>query len=122
MPKEHCALTSPRIFAIAALAFGHAALSMTLFLGSFGRGMARFDTGEPATTGARLLDVVAEILLWPLFAPLADWGGPWTNSVFAGLLGYVPLLLNSVIWAFAIVFAWRLMRRHRADDGFREPG
>lgn len=99
---------------VGGLTLGHAALSFVLFIASFGSTMSRFDTGQAASAGERLLETVAEILLWPIFAPLAHWGGRSVNALFPGVLGYVPLLLNSLLWALAIVLLWRRMRRARA--------
>ncbi len=102
-----------RAGAIGLLTLAHAALSSVLLLISFSRAMTRFDSRDPeraVTTGAHILGAVTEILLWPLFAPLANWGGRWTHALFPGVLGYLPLLLNSLVWALAIMFAWRWLR------------
>jgi hypothetical protein len=103
-----------RIIALLLLTLGHAVLSFGLFLISFSHSLSRFDmrAAEPkiATAGERALEVVVEILLWPLFAPLTQFGGRWVNAVFPGLLGYIPLLLNSFVWALGILFLWRLVR------------
>lgn len=102
------------VIIVGGVTLGHAALSFVLLIASFGAGMGRFDTGETATAGQRILDRVAEILLWPLFAPLAQWGGPTVNALLPGVLGYIPLLLNSLLWALAIVFVWRRLLPNRA--------
>jgi hypothetical protein len=102
------------VFVVGGLTLGHAALSFVLFMASLGSAMSRFDTGAAATAGERVLETVAEILLWPIFAPLAHWGGRNVDALFPGVLGYVPLLLNSLLWALAIALLWRRMRRVRA--------
>jgi hypothetical protein len=99
---------------VGGITLGHAVLSFVLFMASVGATMGRLDTGEAATAGERIFGTVAEILLWPLFAPLADWGGRSVDAIFPGVLGYLPLLLNSLLWALAIVIAWRWLRRRRA--------
>jgi hypothetical protein len=107
-------MTLRSVLIVGGITVAHAALSFLLFMAAFGASMGRFDSGEAATAGERILDFVAEILLWPLFAPLTHWGGRSVDAVFPGVLGYIPLLLNSLLWAFAIVLAWRWLRGRRA--------
>lgn len=38
------------------------------------------------------------VLLWPIFYPIAMWAG----NIFSGVSGYIPLLINSFVWALAI--------------------
>ena len=81
-------------------------------------GMARFDTGNTALSASeKIIHWLGEILMWPLFAPLTRWGGRWLTHLFSGLLGYIPLLLNSLIWALVITWLWRRIREKRVESG-----
>jgi len=93
------------------ITIGHATLTCLLFLQSFRMGMSRFDSGATAMSGERLLSGVVEIMMWPLITPIMHWQPKWFYRVFPGLLGYIPLLLNSLIWAFVIVWLWRRIQR-----------
>ena len=64
--------------------------------------MRRFDTIQDSSLGEKIIDIISTILLWPIFYPLTKWGGKFTHNIFHGLWGYIPLILNSFIWALVI--------------------
>lgn len=82
----------------------HSLASVWFFGMAFGQSMARFDTGGKPTFGERAIDVLSDVLLSPLFT-LATRSRA-LGAALPGLLGYVPLLANSVLWAF---LAWWLL-------------
>lgn len=95
---------------IAGFTLLHAVISWGLFLVSFAAGMSRFDTSAAAGIGEKVLRLLSRLLLWPIFYPLVEWGPrplPW---YFSGVLGYTPIILNSLIWGVAI---WWLCFRRR---------
>ena len=99
-----------RLFAIILITIGHATVTLILFLRHFGMGMSRFEAPTPITSQERVLGGIVEVLMWPVFAPLTHWGGKWANNLFPGLLGYIPFLLNSLVWALVVVWFWRKIR------------
>lgn len=99
-----------KAIAILVLALLHAALSFGIFLFAFSRGMARFDTGSSPTVIERMLDTAVLVLYFPFMhlAQLAPKG--W----FPGLWGYLPLFINSSLWAVALVYVYYLLYGRRA--------
>ena len=93
------ALTFLGIFTVA-----HAALSVLALVGSYAAGMRSFDSGARPTLIEQTLDSAADLLLSPIFTGLLDHEA---GRLFPGLLGYLPVLLNSLLWALA---AWLLLR------------
>ena len=81
----------------------HAAASWALFLSAFSVGMSRFDTGGPKSFLETALEASSNVLLNPVFVPVTS--SARLRPFFPGLLGYVPLLLNSLVWA---VLVWLL--------------
>ena len=80
-------------------------------------GMARFDTGDITSSASeKIIHGLGEFLMWPLFAPLIKWGSRLVTRLFPGLLVYIPLLLNSLIWALVITWLWRRIRRKRVEQ------
>ena len=80
----------------------HASLSVWLF--AIALTQESSDSGLPATFGEKTIELVSDILLSPVFK-LAIGSGLLGN-LFPGLLGYLPILANSVLWAF---LAWWLL-------------
>jgi hypothetical protein len=95
-----------RQISIILITIGHATLTWLLFLQSFRMGMSRFDSGVPIALGERVLNGAVAIMMWPFITPLLLWWPNRLNHLFSGLLGYIPLLLNSLIWALVIMWFW----------------
>ena len=93
------------LVAFVAVAATHAALTLGLLVAGFGRTMARFDSGELLTVGERTLNASLQVLLFPLGQLALHVRASWMT----GLLGYLPLLLNSALWAAVIVTGWRAL-------------
>ena len=81
----------------------HAAASWALFRSAFSMGMSRFDTGGPKSLLEAALETSSKVLLSPVF--MAATASARLRPLFPGLLGYLPLLLNSLVWA---VLVWLL--------------
>ena len=88
----------------------HATISVILFLKSFTYGMNSFETGEFPSVSGKILELISTIFLCPLFYPLSKWGGKGTHNIFPGLLGYIPLIINSIIWAIIIYWIMKKLR------------
>ena len=93
----------------------HAVSSVGAFLICFDQGMDRFDTGGQATAFERLACAMAAVLLSPICTLMVRW--KFASILFPGLLGYVPVLANSLVWAAAAWWLLALGRRrwHRPE-------
>ena len=89
----------------------HFVVSVLVLIGSFGAGMARFDTGAPPGVEERALVVVRAITLFPLGLLASMIPGRW----FPGRWGYVPFAANSLLWGLTLGAVaprtWRSMLR-----------
>ena len=92
----------------------HAASSVGAFLVCFSQGMDRFDTGAPAAAFEHLACGMAAVLLSPIATLMVRW--EYASIFFPGLLAYLPVLANSLVWAVATGWLLALGRRrwHRA--------
>ena len=93
----------------------HAIVSFGVFLKDFSAGMSRFDTGQLPSLGEKTLGIFSTILLYPIFYPLSKWGGKIFLNIFPGILGYIPLLFNSFIWALAIYWVIKQVKTNRKN-------
>ena len=98
----------PRRFLVPFVAT-HSLVSVWLFLVAFERGMARLDTGGEPTVIERAASLLSKLLLSPLFTLVTN--SKVLRAVFPGLLAYVPLLANGVLWAFLVWWLILLSRR-----------
>jgi hypothetical protein len=82
----------------------HAVLTFGLLIVSYGRAMENFDSGTPQ--GLQQLDSIlstaSKILSFPFFR-IAEYLG-------LGFLGPLIILINSALWAFAIVYIYKRIR------------
>jgi hypothetical protein len=92
-------------------ALGHSAISVWLFLRSFTLGMARLDSGASPTVTQNLTDRLSHILLSPLFMFVAR--SELGTALLPGLLGWLPLVANSALWAVATWWLLQLLKRLR---------
>jgi len=93
----------------------HFLVSVWLSALAFGQGMTRFDTGAEPTFVERAVDLLSGIMN-PLL-PLAVRSG--LGALFPGLLGHLPGLASSILWAFVawwlVAFGRRLKVRNSAQ-------
>lgn len=77
---------------------------------ALGGAMRDWDTGSAPSGLSMLLSGSAEILRFPIATPF--FSTP-LGQLFPGVLGYVPLLLNGLLWAWVIVtliYRWKARR------------
>jgi hypothetical protein len=63
-------------------------------------GMSRFDSGGPATSLENTLGTAQRILLFPVGSVGVYH---WFQLLFHGILGWLPIVFNSLLWAAVIV-------------------
>ena len=97
-------LLPPRLFFVV-FVLVHSAVSVWLALITFSAGMARFESGASPTVKERLIEHASTVLLSPIFT--LAMRSHITATLLPGLLGYLPVLANSALWA---VVAWWLIR------------
>ena len=95
------------------LAAGHLVATVAALVYSFGAGMSRFDTGEPASSTEIVLGHLTTVLSFPVLPVIAR-----PAFDFPGLWGYVPFALNSALWAGAmmVVLRWTTEVRRRSGS------
>ena len=117
--------TKRRIKGIVGITAVHAVLTVGLFVVGFAMSMGRFERGGDPSPLEALALALAEILRWPLCEPLVRWGVRWVHTVFAGVLGWVPFLVNSAVWGTVLWMAWELRqgvrRRSRGAASPEDP-
>ena len=92
---------------LALTVLGHAALSLGLLSVAAAGAMARIDTGVDPSLGERVLGAATTVLWLPLAWPVAeriDLADGWIVLL---------VLLNSLVWAAALLFVVRAVRRRR---------
>jgi hypothetical protein len=77
---------------------------------AFTRGMDRFDSGMAPTFGERAVEFLSDLLLSPVFKLTTK--SRLLRELFPGLLGYLPLLANSALWAFLTWWLFAILTRH----------
>jgi len=90
-----------KIILIVVISILHLALAITVMLASFEIVMDKFDTGAPLTNQERVVVTASQVLLSPFFYPLGSGRIFLINLSF---LGPALILLNSLAWAWVIVF------------------
>jgi hypothetical protein len=94
----------------------HAGTSVALFFRDLSLVMARFDSGLPPSSVEQIISSASTALLWPVFT--AATRSSRIVVLFPGILGWVPLVANSALWAVAswwCVVALSRLRRNWGD-------
>jgi len=106
------------VMAVTLLTIVHFGLTFVLFLMDFSVGMSQFDTGDDPTIIENALHVAATVMMWPIFEPMAKWGGHFVAQLFPGVLGYIPMLTNSLVWGLAVwlILGRAMWRRKRSTE------
>jgi hypothetical protein len=98
----------------------HAGTSLALFFRDFSLEMARLDSGLPPSGVDRLVSSASIVLLSPVFT--AATRSDRIAVFFPGLLGWLPLVANSALWAvvswWCVVALSRLRRTRATHDLF----
>jgi hypothetical protein len=79
----------------------HAGTSVALFLCDLSLGMARFDSDLPPSGFERFVSIASTVLTSPVFTAATRCDR--LAVLFPGLLGWLPLVANSALWA---VVSW----------------
>jgi hypothetical protein len=97
----------PRAKTIAVIAAFHFVVSRLLFLWVFSMGMSRFDTGDPQSKVERIAAAASGILDFPVSLTLDLF------KSLPGVLGYIPLACNSILWGAVLGWAFAAIRQYR---------
>jgi len=87
-----------------------AAIQTVLFFLTFASTMHRFDTGEAATPIEQTVDVVAQLFAFPIVTATRLL----PPRSFPGLWGWVPFVLNGLLWSALAVLVLEYRRRRTA--------
>ena len=91
----------------------HATLTILAIPFAYALSMSRFDSGADATMLEHAAKAALAVLSFPILFVFGQVRG--SEKWFPGLLGYLPLLVNSVVWAAGICHVvHRLGSRRRA--------
>ena len=107
-----------KITIVLAIAILHFGLTVLLFLMDFSNMMSAFDDGAHPTTQQNLIHLTTTVMTWPIMDPLIRWGGRSVTQLFPGMLGYIPMFLNSLVWGLAgLLVITILMKKRRTEPG-----
>jgi hypothetical protein len=81
-----------------------------LFLFAFSNSMQRFDTGEPATPLESAIDAAGDLFAFPIVTA-ARLLPPQS---FPGLWGWLPFILNGLLWGSLVVLVLEYRQRRGA--------
>ena len=84
----------------------HAIVSVSSMIYAFSHSMERWDKGGSPSSLEQVLSVIKDIL----FFPIVDMFHLAPKGMFSGLLGYIPILLNSGLWALVLTFGFIKIR------------
>jgi hypothetical protein len=91
----------------------HALLTAGTMLLLFSIGMRRFDTGDSQGVDEKVLEILFNILSLPIYYLIVNWTPKSAHSIFPGLLGYIPLILNSLLWSIGLWCLYALWKRRK---------
>jgi hypothetical protein len=89
-----------RVKLIAIVGAVHMLATVAALVVSFSAGFDTFEAGVPESSVDRLSARALQILSFPLLSWLDEV--PRMQSLFPGLLGYIPSAANSALWAVAL--------------------
>ena len=95
---------------IFSLAIVHFTASALLFLLAIGDSSARWDAGTGPSIGSKLINGAAAVTMFPVVT--AAFALPGT--LLPGLVGWLPFVVNSVLWAFIAYYSAQYLRRRSA--------
>jgi hypothetical protein len=86
----------------------HLVASVALLLASAGASLARLETGASLSVAEQISSAAGNILLYPVFVPSS--GVPSRSS---GGIGWMLLIINSLVWAAVITYLLHIATVHR---------
>lgn len=95
---------------ILAIAIPHYVIGMFAMIKAYGMAMSRFDTGAAASTSEKFWQITGSILQFParqlvLLLPV---------DTFPGVIGHIPFMLCSLMWALSIYFVMIFFKHERS--------
>jgi hypothetical protein len=102
-------LIAPKRFVIL-FTLVHGIASVAAFASSFTLEAQRFDSGASASRGEVLLTTISDILLFPIFTGFLRL----PSAQFFCVLGWLPVVANSVLWAFFVWLLFASVQRMRS--------
>ena len=91
-------------------AFFHFIIALAVSLYTFSAEMGRFENATAIEIFAR---AISAVLLCPVFLPMAKFMGKTGSTLFPGMLGYIPLFLNSMVWGVTVSYLIGVMRKSK---------
>jgi hypothetical protein len=101
---------------IPSIAALHLAASVALLLTSAGASLDRLETGSSPPLLERISSAVGNVLLYPVFIPFSGVLG-----MSSGVIGWMLLILNSLVWAAAVKYLLQIATAHRRRAAARRP-
>ena len=90
------------------LAILHFVATVVVVMKRFTMGMTRFDSAEPTAALEGALGTAQRVILFPVGSVgIYQWFQGWLN----GVLGWLPIVLNSMLWAAVILGVIMLITR-----------
>jgi hypothetical protein len=105
-----------KVYTLGTITAIHFGISFGLFLIAFSIGMGQLDDGQPLSLCENIITLVSNILLWPIFSPIAIWVGRISHNIFHGLWGYIPLVVNSFVWALVIYWVYSKIKSKKTTN------
>lgn len=102
-----------QIVVIAAL---HLVASFAWLLTSAGASLDGLESGSSVSLLERISSVAGHILLYPVFTPLSG-----VLSKTLGGVGWMVLIVNSLVWAAAVTYLLQVATPHRRRGAPRRP-
>ena len=91
----------------------HFITAFGLSMYTFSAGMSRFDTNREAATIEVLAKAISAVLLCPVFLPMASFMGKAGARLFPGMLGYIPMFANSLVWGVSFTYLLGIAKKLR---------
>jgi hypothetical protein len=105
-----------RALIVGVLTLLHFLGTLALTVVAFGRGMAELDSGLPPTATGQVLDVLTKVFLFPIVNGLVTLL-PRSITGAGFPVEHLLFLLNSLIWALAVLWVATSLRRRRTRNG-----
>jgi|SRR6185312_14484626 len=96
------------------IAILHLVVSVALTATTYALSMDRFDADAPPTPAERIIEVCLQVLCFPI----VRWAMA-SRVRFPGLIGYLPFIVNSLLWATAISWIYRVIWHPKPDAGLQ---
>jgi len=65
-----------------------------------------------ASSSEKVVSLLSDIMLYPIFMPMIKWNIPF-EKIFPGYLVHIPIILNSLVWAYCILVVINKLKRFK---------